>query len=98
VKVDHIAFNNNHIDLSAGFGSTVNIANSRFFGTSASGVLLFGGTSGTTNIAITDSQFTGTYTTFCIANQASPGTTGNITAARVTMSTCYSAFVPDDLR
>jgi hypothetical protein len=91
VSISAVAFNNNQNVVQAGFGATVHISNSQFFGTTFEGVVLSGGTSGTTYISITDSQFTGIGLSgfaYCIDNEASAGTVGNMSVTRVTVSGC----------
>jgi len=78
-----------------GQNAKVNIANSRITRNITKGIEIIDGNPGATNyLILTDTLVTGDHSGFavCVSNASGPGTTGNISATRVTVNGCAIAF------
>ena len=79
-----------------GFGANANLANSQVLGNLLEGIQIIGGAGGvTTHVHVSDTLVTGRGpggSAYCIDNFASPGTTGHMSAIRVTVSGCSFAI------
>ncbi len=95
VKVTGTVVRDNASGITVGFGAKANIANSQVTDSGIEGIQISGGSSGDTKVFIDDTLVSrGGY---CIDNYASSGTTGYISATRVTVTGCSFAISNEPL-
>jgi len=96
-KIAGTVISDSSFGVVAGFGVTMNITNSQVINSIREGIEINGGAAGTTtNVFIDDTLATGIGAlSYCIDNFATSGATGNITATRVTVTTCQNAITSE---
>jgi len=95
VRIADTIVRDNAWGIEVGFGSVVNIIRSQVLKNMFMGILISGGTMGTTSVYIDDTLITGTARyagSICIQTVPPAGTAGNIYATRVTVTDCHIAI------
>ncbi len=95
VSVIGSTLRDNNYGIYAGYGATVNVAHSQVLGNVQEGIEINGGSGGvTTRIQVADTLVTGQGPggfSYCLDNFANSGTTGHMSAIRVTVTNCEFA-------
>jgi hypothetical protein len=82
--------------IQVGYSATLNISNTSITGVTEEGVMIFGGSAGTTTVVASDTLVNCTNNTsnsWGIDNYASPGTVGKMFLNRVTVSNCWRGVI-----